>query len=85
MRYLIYTLYQSGRMKWLANRGVRTTEGIKTHDRMLGGPQTFESKDAADGWLLQEAHALNVPSLPKTIVPTAVPLPLGGVIPGQQP
>jgi len=81
MRYLIYTLYQSGRMKWIANRGIRTTEGIKTNDHLLGAPQTFESKDGADGWLLQEALALKVPFLPKTIVPTAVPLPLGGVIP----
>jgi hypothetical protein len=78
---MIYTLiYISQSTRWDAAMGSRTTQGGRKHDS-ISVWQSFDTKDEANKWLLGLATALNVPSLPKTVRATRVPLRLGGEIP----
>ena len=84
-QYVIYTLfYISQSTRWDAAMGVRTTQGLRRQNS-ISVRQSFDTKDEADKWLLGLATALNVPSLPKTVRATRVPLRLGGVIPDTTP
>jgi hypothetical protein len=82
-QYVIYTLVYQG-TRWDAAMGIGATEGLRKGDS-LSVLQSFDTKDEADKWLLGLATALNVPSLPKTVRATRVPLRLGGVIPDSAP
>ena len=82
-QYVIYTLVYQG-TRWDAAMGIRTTEGLRKRDS-ISVWQSFDTKDEADKWLLGLAAALNVPSLPKNVRATRVPLRLGGVIPDSAP
>lgn len=84
-QYMIYTLFVvSQSTRWEAAMGIRTTQGLRKQDS-LSVWQSIDTKDEADQWLIGLATALNVPSLPKTVRATRVPLRLGSVIPDKTP
>jgi len=83
-RQLIYTLVRSPKPDlwdtWVLELGIRTTDGTVTDNKMSCEAHKFRSQANAVKWLRQKALHLGISSLPETIGPTSVPLPLGDVI-----
>jgi hypothetical protein len=84
-QYLIYTLvYISQGTHWDAAMGTRTSSGLRKQDS-ISVQRSFDTRADANNWLLGLATELNVPSLPKTVRATRVPMRLGGPIPERTP
>jgi hypothetical protein len=77
---MIYTLLSVPRgPRWDVVIGIRTTEQVP--EDSITDRRSFETREEAEKWLRDEATALRVLSLPRTIAATTVFLAFGGVIP----